>query len=527
MKKLSYFGLLSIPMCLGQHVSAQTAEQAKSASQQKPNIIFILADDMGYGDVSAYNKDSHIQTRHIDQMAANGVMFTDAHSCSAVSTPTRYGILTGRYNWRSSLKSGVLYGYSRPIIPTTRSTMASMLKANGYTTACIGKWHLGWNWGTKPGHEKPDANALNDEDVDYSKPITNGPADLGFDYFYGFCGSLDMAPYVYIENRQPTTTQIGTVPAGKKPGFWRAGAIGNDFNHQDCLPNLTHRAVDYINRHAQDERPFFLYLPQPAPHTPILPAEAFKGKTGLGDYGDFVLMVDDVVGQVREALRRNAIDSNTIVVFTTDNGCSPAGGIPEMGAKGHHANYIWRGMKADLFDGGHRVPTIVEWGNSAGRGTCTQTVCLNDFYASFAALNHYPLKDNEAEDSYNILPLIRNPHHMPTIREATVHHSIRGEFAIRKGDWKLLCSPSSGGWSYPKPGVDKEAIAQLPPIQLYNMKDDPTESKNVYQEHPEIVSELKDLLQKYIREGRSTPGKAQSNDAVNKWEQIKGIMHDD
>ena len=173
------------------------------------------------------------------------------------------------------------------------------------TTACIGKWHLGWNWGTKPGHEKPDANALNDEDVDYSKPITNGPADLGFDYFYGFCGSLDMAPYVYIENRQPTTTQIGTVPAGKKPGFWRAGAIGNDFNHQDCLPNLTHRAVDYINRHAQDERPFFLYLPLPAPHTPILPAEAFKGKTGLGDYGDFVLMVDDVVGQVREALRRD------------------------------------------------------------------------------------------------------------------------------------------------------------------------------------------------------------------------------
>lgn len=203
MKNLTYLGFLSVPFCLGQHVSAQTAEQAKSASQQKPNIIFILADDMGYGDVSAYNKDSHIQTRHIDQMAANGVMFTDAHSCSAVSTPTRYGILTGRYNWRSSLKSGVLYGYSRPIIPTTRSTMASMLKANGYTTACIGKWHLGWNWGTKPGHEKPDANALNDEDVDYSKPITNGPVDLGFDYFYGFCGSLDMAPYVYIENRQP------------------------------------------------------------------------------------------------------------------------------------------------------------------------------------------------------------------------------------------------------------------------------------------------------------------------------------
>lgn len=203
MKNLTYLGLLSVPFCLGQHAHAQSSPHPDTQPQQKPNIIFILADDMGYGDVSAYNKDSHIQTRHIDQMAANGVMFTDAHSCSAVSTPTRYGILTGRYNWRSSLKSGVLYGYSRPIIPTTRSTMASMLKANGYTTACIGKWHLGWNWGTKPGHEKPDANALNDEDVDYSKPITNGPADLGFDYFYGFCGSLDMAPYVYIETASP------------------------------------------------------------------------------------------------------------------------------------------------------------------------------------------------------------------------------------------------------------------------------------------------------------------------------------
>ena len=527
MKKSSYFSLLSIPMCIGQYLQAQTTGQIKVTLQQRPNIVFILADDMGYGDVSAFNENSHIQTNNIDQMAANGVIFTDAHSCSSVSTPTRYGIITGRYNWRSKLKSGVLYGYSRPIIPTTRSSIATMLKSTGYTTACIGKWHLGWNWGTKVGHEKPDADALTDEDVDYTKPISNGPVDLGFDYFYGFCGSLDMAPYVYVENNQPTATQIGTVPAGKKPGFWRGGAIGNDFTHQDCLPNLTNRAIKYIDEHAYGKQPFFLYLPLPAPHTPILPDKKFKGKTGLGDYGDFVLMVDDVVGQVREALRRNGIDSNTLLVFTTDNGCSPAGGIPEMAAKGHHANYIWRGMKADLFDGGHRVPTIVEWNNVASKGKCTQTICLNDFYATFAALNGYKLKDNEAEDSYNILPLIQNPCYPQIIREATVHHSIRGQFAIRKGDWKLLCSPSSGGWSFPKPGVDKDVIANLPPIQLFNMKDDPIESKNVYREHPEIVKELKQLLQKYIREGRSTPGSNQTNDAVNKWEQIKGIMQDD
>lgn len=523
MRRAAYFGFLSLPLCLCQYLQAQDASRQPAS----PNIIFILADDMGYGDVSAFNEHSGIQTRNLDEMAANGVMFTDAHSCSSVSTPTRYGIMTGRYNWRSSLKSGVLYGYSRPIIPITRSTIASMLKQNGYTTACIGKWHLGWDWGTKSGHEKPNEKALTDEDVDYSKPIANGPADLGFDYFYGFCGSLDMAPYVYVENRQPTTTRIRTIPKSDKPAFWREGAIGSDFSHQECLPNLTRRAVEYVNDHARSSNPFFLYLPLPAPHTPILPDERFKGKTGLGDYGDFVLMVDDVIGQIRKALKDNHIAENTILVFTTDNGCSPAGDIEKMAAKGHRANYIWRGMKADLFDGGHRVPTLVEWPGGGGKGKCNQTVCLNDFYATFAALNNYRLEDNEAEDSYDILPLIKNPVKLETIREATVHHSIRGEFAIRKGKWKLLCSPSSGGWSYPKPNVDKEAIASLPLIQLYDMDQDPGEKHNVYKEHPDIVEELRALLQQYIKNGRSTPGTPQKNDAVHKWEQVKGIMHDD
>lgn len=303
MKTITYLGILSVSLCSCQYLQAQNHTRQTTS----PNIIFILADDMGYGDVSAFNEHSGIQTRNIDEMADNGVSFTDAHSCSSVSTPTRYGIITGRYNWRSSLKSGVLYGYSRPIIPTTRNTIASMLKQEGYTTACIGKWHLGWNWRTKPGHEKTDAKALVDEDVDYGKPITNGPADLGFDYFYGFCGSLDMAPYVNVENRQPTTTRIQTIAKSGKPAFWREGAIGSDFSHPECLSNLTRRAVEYVNKHARSTQPFFLYLPLPAPHTPILPDEKFKGKTGLGDYGDFVLMVDDVIGQIRKALNDNHI----------------------------------------------------------------------------------------------------------------------------------------------------------------------------------------------------------------------------
>ena len=351
MKHISLLGLLPLSI-LSQSASGQASKTSTASPQQKPNIVFILADDMGYGDVSTLNEKSRTQTSNIDRMAANGVTFTDAHSSSAVSTPTRYGILTGRYNWRSQLKSGVLYGYSRPIIPTTRSTMASMLKSNGYTTACIGKWHLGWGWGTKAGHEKPDAKALDENDVDYTLPVSNGPVDLGFDYFYGFCGSLDMPPYVYVENRHATTTHIDTISAGKKLAFWRQGAIGNDFTHQDCLPNLTKRAVRYIDQQAGSERPFFLYLPLPAPHTPILPDERFKGRTGLGDYGDFVLMVDDVVGQIREALQRNGIADNTLLVFTADNGCSPAPDIAHMEAQGHHPNYIWRGTKADLFDGG-------------------------------------------------------------------------------------------------------------------------------------------------------------------------------
>lgn len=478
--------------------------------QKQPNIIFILADDMGYGDVSYFDNNSKLKTENLDRMAQEGVVFTDAHSSSSVSTPTRYGILTGRYNWRSTLKNNVLYGYDKALIPADRETMASMLRKNGYTTAGIGKWHLGWDW------DNIDAGK---DKVDFSKPVQNGPTTRGFDYFYGFCGSLDMAPYVYIENDMPTSLPDRETVNEGKYSWWRKGSTGVDFVHEQVLPNLVDRACNYIREKAKADQPYFLYLPLPAPHTPILPTEEFRGKSGIGEYGDFVLMVDAMVGKVLQAVKESGEDGNTIVVFTTDNGCSPAAGIKEMEAQGHRPNSIYRGHKADLFDGGHRIPCILRWLEGTKPHEVRQTVCLTDFYATFAAINGYKLMDSEGEDSYNLLPAIVSETEIDPIREATVHHSIDGQFTIRQGDWKLLLSASSGGWSAPTP-TDTLALDSLPPIQLYNMKDDPSETTNVEAEHPEIVSRLRALMAKYVREGRSTPGAPQKNDGEYPWKEL-------
>ncbi|MGN0214745.1 MAG: arylsulfatase [Muribaculaceae bacterium] len=492
--------------------AATTGVYAQNGKQ--PNIVFILADDMGYGDVSCLGGEhSKLNTKHIDRMASEGVTFTDAHSSSSVSTPTRYGILTGRYNWRSRLKNGVLNGYSKALIAPGRETMASMLRKQGYTTAGIGKWHLGWDWNNiEAGTDK----------VDFSQPVKNGPTTRGFDYYYGFCGSLDMAPYVYIENDRPTALPDRETVNKGKYSWWRKGPTGADFVHEQVLPNLINRACDYIVEKAKSDRPYFLYLPLPAPHTPILPLDEYRGKSGLGDYGDFVLMVDDMVGRVLEAVHRSGEEKNTIVVFTTDNGCSPAAGINELKAQGHLPNSIYRGHKADLFDGGHRIPCILKWPAKVKPHCVNQTVCLTDFYATFAAINRYTLADSEGEDSYSLLPALLSTKEVAPIREATVHHSIDGQFTIRQGNWKLLLSPSSGGWSAPT-AKDTATLATLPAMQLYDMVADPSETRNVAKEHPEVVQELKSLMIRYIENGRSTPGAPQKNEGGELWKQVREL----
>lgn len=501
--------------------------QKKSIPKAKlPNIIYVLADDLGYGDLSSFNPDGKIRTPNIDKLAREGMMFTDAHTSASVCTPTRYGILTGRYNWRSGLKSGVLTGKSRALIPPERSTVASMLKRAGYTTAFIGKWHLGWDWALKDtanfGGEGWDAGDF--EVIDFTRPVSNTPNDLGFDYAYGHSGSLDMAPYVYVENGRITEDVDHITESTDKYSWWRKGPTAEDFIHDEVTPNFFGKATDYIRKKAVEETPFFLYLALPSPHTPILPVKEWQGKSGLNPYADFVMMIDSYMGQLSSIVAAAGIEENTLLIFTSDNGCSPEADFELLAEKGHHPSYIYRGHKADIFEGGHRVPFIAKWPLSIPAGTVNNsTICTTDLYATCADITATPIAQSSGEDSFSILPLLTAGDASSYERQATVHHSINGSFAIRKGQWKLIFAPDSGGWSHPRPG--SEEVLGLPEYQLYDLEKDPSEIHNMYKMYPGVVSALAKVMAQYVHDGRSRPGIRQTNDAPfygNKdWPQIK------
>ncbi len=296
------------------------------------------------------------------------------------------------------------------------------------------------------------------------------------------------------------------------------GPIAADFKHVEVMPRFTDKALEYLKSQKGSEQPFFLYLAYASPHVPVVPSEKWRGKSGLNLYGDFVMMMDSEVGRILQTLEELGMRENTIVIFTADNGCCPTTGATVMEAKGHYASGDFRGYKADLFEGGHRVPCIVQWPSGVKKGICRQTISLNDFFRTFADLTEQKLKDNEGEDSVSLLPLFRNPDRKEALREATIHHSIDGQFAIRQGDWKLLASPSSGGWSAPRP-QQKELLKKLPPMQLYHLGDDPQEKNNLIAQHPKKAQELLLLLLKQIEDGRSTPGAVQNNDATDNWKQ--------
>jgi arylsulfatase A-like enzyme len=474
-------------------VSAFLVLPARAADAVKPpNIVVILADDMGYGDPGCYNRESKIPTPHIDRLASQGMRFTDAHTPSAVCTPTRYGLLTGRYCWRTTLKQGVLQGYDPLLIEAERLTVASFLKKQGYATAAIGKWHLGL------GKDKP---------ADYSKPLLPGPNSVGFDYFFGIPASLDMPPYVFVENdrcvEQPTATIMApTANRHEENYFWRAGAIAPSFKHVDVLPRLTEKAVGFLDKQAKEApaKPFFLYLALNAPHTPWVPNKEYSGKSKVGPLGDFTMQVDATVGSVLAALDRLKLADHTLVLFTSDNGAPwTADDIKKFG---HRSNAYWRGQKADIWEAGHRVPFVVRWPGKVKPGsTSDETICLTDMLATCAAVVEAKLPDNAGEDSVSFLPALTDKLGKP-VREATVHHSGSGLFAIRQGPWKLIDGLGSGGFSAPR----TEKPQPGGPIgQLYNLTDDPEEQKNLYGEKPEIVAKLKALLQQYKDKGRSRP----------------------
>lgn len=477
----------------------------------RPNILYILADDMGIGDVSCLNSNSAWKTPNLDRLAREGRVFTDAHSASGVCTPSRYTLLTGRYSWRGHLKTGVLHGYDPALIETGRVTVASFLRQRGYATAMVGKWHLGLDW-------QKTGSSL--EEVDYTRPFGGGPLAHGFDSFFGISASLDMPPYVYLENDRATTVPTAKIGDSPKPKMWRAGPIAGDFRHEEVHPRFIERSLSFLNARAKagDGKPFFLYLALASPHTPIVPTAKFEGRTRTNPYGDFVVQVDADIGELLAALARNGQATNTLVIFTTDNGFAPAANLPELRKLGHEPSAGFRGHKADLFEGGHRVPFIARWPGRIPEGTrCAQTIGQLDLLATCAELLGETLPENAGVDSVSMLPLLRGADTAPTAREALVHHSNNGSFAIRQGRWKLLLVPDSGGWSFPRP-VNDEARG-LPKFQLYDLETDPAEKENVQAAHPEIVRRLGRLLRGLIERGRSTPGAPQPYDTETPWPQ--------
>jgi len=490
------------------------ATQPREAAASGPNIVVILADDQGYGDVSANNPDSKIATPHIDRLATEGMRFTDAHTASGVCTPTRYALLTGRYPWRTRLQSSVLLGFSKPLIAANRLTLPGMLARQGYATACIGKWHLGMNWPLVGGSTADDggdfSRPFRDIDrVDYASPIQDGPVDRGFGHFYGISASLDMFPYVWINDRLPTeiASETKSFPEPARPG-----PAGKNFEAIDVQQRIIDHAITWIGARAAAARsgtPFFAYVPLAAPHTPIVPAKAWQGTSGINRYADFVKQVDADVGRVLDAIEANGLAENTIVVFTSDNGCAPMANIPELIAAGHRPSFIYRGHKADLYEGGHRVPLLVRWPARIKAGTvCDHLVGQIDLLATFAELLGAPLPADAGEDSVSFLPALVGTATVP-IRTSLIAHSANGSFAIRDGQWKLCLCPGSGGWSPPRPEDDTSG---LPDVQLYDLAADPGETTNLAGAQPARVAAMTAMLERDIDRGRTTPGAVQSND---------------
>jgi arylsulfatase A len=486
----------------------------------KPNIVYILCDDLGYGDVRCLNPEGKIATPRMDGLAKAGMVFTDAHSGSAVCSPTRYGVMTGRYAWRSKLQRGVLGGLSPRLIEPGRMTVASLLKQHGYHTACVGKWHLGLDWAKLPGK---DVNELNIEtpqqvkNVDYAKPFANGPLAVGFDEYFGISASLDMVPYTFLRNDRvevlPTVEKSFAMMQGREGGKTRLGPAAPEFEDEHVLPGLTKEAIRIVEKNAaaaKEGKPFFIYLPLASPHTPIAPTAEWRGKSGLNPYADFVMQTDDSIGQVVDAIDRAGLKDNTLIVVTSDNGCSPRAEYGDLLPKGHNPSYVFRGTKADIFEGGHHVPFIVRWPAKVKSGTTTdQVVWLGDLMATCADIVGSKLPDNAGEDSVSILPVLEGRATGP-VHEAVVHHSINGSFAIRQGEWKLAVCGDSGGWSAPRPN-NKQETKDLPPVQLFNLKKEIGEQANLQQENASVVAKLRGLLESYITKGRSTPGAPQKN----------------
>lgn len=489
------------------------------AGAARPNIVVLYADDLGYGDVQCYNPErGRIPTPHIDQLAAEGMRFTDGHSSSGVCSPSRYTILTGRYHWRSRLQSGIVGLWGAPLITPDRMTIGSLAKQHGYRTACIGKWHLGWNWRIPPEKKalfrttgyrgQKDLQATNEhrkawQDV-FSKPIDGGPNAVGFDEYFG-TDVPNWPPYCFIEDDRTVgvPSEYADAKLFVKNQASQNGPALKGWTLEPILPALGDRAAEFVRRESKTPKPFLLYMPFTSPHTPLSVNNPWKGRSGLNLYADFVMETDGIVGQVLQALEESGAAQNTLVVFTSDNGCAPYIGVADLEKKGHYPSGPLRGYKADAWEGGHRVPFIVRWPGVVSAGSVSrQLVHQADLLATFAEILGTELPDNAGEDSVSLLPLFEGKDE--PVRQTSISCSINGTPCLRQGTWKYIAAPGSGGWGK---GGD-----QSQPVQLYDLSEDLAEADNLAADQPERLARMEALLENLITRGRSTAGAPQQND---------------
>ncbi|MBN7812484.1 arylsulfatase [Algoriphagus sp. H41] len=486
----------------------------------KPNIVVILADDFGVGDIQALYPQNKIPTPHLDRLVREGMSFGDAHSSSAVCTPTRYSFLTGRYNWRTPLQEWVLASYEPPLIREERTTLPEMLRQNGYATACIGKWHLGWNWpGKQASRMMAEGNALRKFQWDYTQPIAGGPIAHGFDYYFG-TDVPNFPPFTFIENDrvyiQPSARYKKTAYEGMfLPPIFDDMPMAPDWKFDEILPELTRRAVDYLHERSKEEQPFFLYFSMTSPHEPVAPSERFRGKSGIAPIADFVMETDWSVGQVLKAIEEAGLSDNTLVLFTADNGHNYYADLDKLLKAGHLPSGPYRGFKGDIWEGGHRVPFIVKWKDQVQAGTTSdQLLCLTDVYATVQELvgGGSPRPD-EAEDSFSFLPVMLGEQ-TTSGRTALVSHSNHGEFSFRDGSgWKIvyLLPEKNVGLSRGKPAK----------VELYNLSEDPEERNDLLERHPDIAAQLERELRAVVERGTSRKGKKQANDVEVRFDVIQ------
>jgi len=480
---------------------------------KQPNIVIIYADDMGYGDLNCQNPQSKIPTPNLDKLASEGMRFTDAHSSSGICSPSRFALLTGSYHWRR--QHHIVGAFGEPFFKDSDITLPQVLKSKGYATACIGKWHLGWDWEfkNKPSGEVMQWGKMREvylpEDIDWSKPVSGGPLDRGFDYYFGD-GTINFPPYAWVENDRiieyPTESMdINNVGYETKEGTWefRPGPKVKEWNPYEVLPMLSSKTVEWINKQDQD-KPFFLYFALPSPHAPIIPNDEFDGKSQAGGYGDFMVQTDWVAGQVLKALKENGLEENTIVIFSADNG-TEAYAWERALKYDHFSMGNFRGLKRDVWEGGHHVPFVFKWPGNVEPGSISDEVISQvDIMATLASITGITMPENAAPDSYDLSQVLKGEEYSSPLREATIYNTYANKWGIRKGDWLFINHQSGGHRKLPEAFKEITGYTDFNTEGiLFNMKDDPEQRVNLYKKYPEKVEALTGLLKKYIESGEN------------------------